>query len=158
MNNMWAERFYHNCYRQFYRIYLFHYSRVTISSSPVQVSHYGLITSLFSYVSELYSFHLASTSSICEIVLPLVSLQVVGKIDCWGLKVFISWKNFLVSFLFWLYSICNILLFVHTFFFCLIRTFASILIFFYTSWLALVFYWSHLDLALFFLFMYCLHS
>ena len=29
-----------------------------------------------------YSFHLASTSSICEIVLPLVSLQVIGKINC----------------------------------------------------------------------------
>ena len=46
----------------------------------------------------------------------LVSLQVVGKINCWGLKVFISWKNFLVSFLLWLYSICNILLFIHALF------------------------------------------
>ena len=52
-----------------------------------------------------YSFHLANTSSICEIVLPLVSLQVVGKIDCWGLKV-ISWKNFLASFF------CDYILFV----------------------------------------------
>ena len=63
-----------------------------------------------------YSFHLFSTSPIFKTVLPLVSLQVVGKINCWVLKVFISWKNFLVSFLLWLYSICNIFLFIHAFF------------------------------------------
>jgi len=55
-----------------------------------------------------YSFRLVNTSSVCEIMLPLVSLQVVGKIVCWGLKVFISWKNFLASFLLWLCSICSI--------------------------------------------------
>jgi len=41
------------------------------------------------------------------------------------------------------------LLFNHAFFFRLIRTFASILNFLYVSWLALVFCWSHLDLASF---------
>ena len=99
-----------------------------------------------------YSFHRASTSSICEIMLPLVSLQVVGKIVCWGLSFFISWKNFLASFLLRLCSICSILLFNHAFFFRLIRTFASILNFLYVSWLALVFCWSHLELASFFFF------
>ena len=87
-----------------------------------------------------------------------MSLQVVGKIVFWGLKVFISWKNFLASFLLWLCSICSILLFIHAFFFCLIRTFASILNFLYVSWLALVFCWSHLDLASFFFFICYLHS
>ena len=37
-----------------------------------------------------YSFHLSHTSSTCEIVLPLMSLQVVGDIICWGLNVSIS--------------------------------------------------------------------
>jgi len=53
---------------------------------------------------------------------------------------------------------CDILLFIHAFFFRLIGTFASILIFLYASWLALVFCWSHLDLASFFFFMCSLHS
>jgi hypothetical protein len=44
------------------------------------------------------------------------------------------------------------------FFFCLIKTFASILIFLYASWLALVLCWSHLVLASFFFCIYCLHS
>ena len=47
-----------------------------------------------------YSFHLSSTSSICEIVLPMESLQVVGNAICRGLKIFIFWKNFRVWFLF----------------------------------------------------------
>jgi hypothetical protein len=91
-------------------------------------------------------------------VLPLESLQVLGNVICRGLKILISWKNFRVSFLFWLYSICSIVLLIHAFFFCLIKTFASILLFLYNFWLALVFCCNHLDLVSFFFFMYCLHS
>ena len=87
-----------------------------------------------------YSFHLASISSICEIMLPLVSLQVVGKIVCCGLKIFISWKKLLALF-FYDYILFVIFCCSSTpFFFRLIRTFASILSFLYVSWLALVFF------------------
>jgi len=63
---------------------------------------------LFVVVFLVLFIHLEDLGSILSIlqalhqfvrVLPLVSLQVVGKIDCWGLKVFISWKNFLASLL-----------------------------------------------------------
>jgi len=47
-----------------------------------------------------YYFHLASTSLICDIVLSLVSLQVAGKINCWGLKVLFLERTSLCHFFF----------------------------------------------------------
>jgi hypothetical protein len=45
-------------------------------------------------------------------LLPLVSLQVVCSIIYWDMTILISWTNFLVSFLFRLYSICIIIIII----------------------------------------------